>query len=229
MTDITNEIKSRGYWRVVIRPANFRENRIENIAELFPLVRKCSVQIRGWDFPHIDRQESLHTSTDFVRQEISWRNHVEHWRFYQSGQFVYLGAFTVDWIGDWENVRPTPPRHGPGNLLGVGDVIARFSEFLQFASALASTSAAGNEMIIDVNAVGLENRELWVDSSDRFPFDPERYVAKIPEFRQKRQLSQQVLIADSQSYANEFARELFRRFGWDPSLQLIESHRQIFR
>lgn len=229
MTTHTQKIKSRGYWKVVVRPLKFLDSRIDNISELFPIVRKCSVQIRGWDFPHIDHRDPPLIGTDFVMQEINWRNHQEHWRLYQSGLFRYLGGFTVDWMSSWENVAPQPHKTDPGSLLGVGDVVARFAEFFGFVSAFANTEAADKEMVVEIHCVGLRDRELWVDSSDRYPFLPDQYVCQIDNFPQRSSFTRERLIADADALALAWSRELFRRFGWDPPMDQLESTRQTFR
>jgi hypothetical protein len=48
------KIHTRGYWHVVIRPTSFEEKHIPDYADLFPIVEKHSVQLRGWDYPHVD-------------------------------------------------------------------------------------------------------------------------------------------------------------------------------
>lgn len=229
MTALTETIKTRGHWRVVVRPLKFIEDRIENVVDLFPIVQKSSVQIRGWDFPHIDNQNTPTIGRDSVMQEIDWNTHKEHWQLYQSGLFQYLGGFTVDWKESWENVVPQPHKVAPGSLLGVGDVVARFAEFFGFASAFAATSAADQEILLEIDCVGLSDRELWVDSSDRYPFLPDQYLCKLEDYGQQSRFRRETLVAEAENLALLWARELFRRFGWDPTIDMLESTRRIFR
>ena len=53
---VLDKIRTRGYWRVLIRPTQFDENHIADYSDLFPIVEKNSVQLRGWDYPHIDHR-----------------------------------------------------------------------------------------------------------------------------------------------------------------------------
>ena len=46
MNEFLNKIQSRGYWKVIIRPIAFDEKRIENFAELHPILRKTYVQLK---------------------------------------------------------------------------------------------------------------------------------------------------------------------------------------
>src|SRR6185369_6386598 len=53
---IADKIKSRGCWRVTIRPTEYLPNRIASISDLNPLAQRLAVGIRewGWDFPYVD-------------------------------------------------------------------------------------------------------------------------------------------------------------------------------
>lgn len=110
MTGITDKIKTQGYWRVVIRPADHQTKRVPQISDLFTIVQQASVQIRGWDFPHIDHNSREQRGETWVGQDFEWEHHLERWRIYQSGQFIYLGAFTVDWHKSTANWSPPPPK-----------------------------------------------------------------------------------------------------------------------
>lgn len=229
MTETTVQIATKGHWKVAIRPTKFVEERLDDVTQLFPLVQRCSVQIRGWDFPHIDNHNAPLIGENFVSQEINWAQHKEWWRFYQSGLFQYLGGFTLDWFESWANVSPPVRPELRGKILGVGDVVARFAEFFGFASAYAAASVIEDSAVFEVACVGLAERQLWVDSSNRFPFSPNEYVCRIPEYVQSATFGRQKLIAESESLALQWARELFRRFGWNPSLDILESSRREFR
>ena len=65
-TTVLNKIRSRGYWRVVIRPTTFQEHRVPRYADLFPIIEKNSVQLRGWDYPHIDRSQPPQPATYYL-------------------------------------------------------------------------------------------------------------------------------------------------------------------
>ena len=65
-----DKIRTRGYWRVVIRPTMFEENHVPNHADLLPIIQRNSVQLRGWDYPHVDYQNPPLTGSDWVGQEF---------------------------------------------------------------------------------------------------------------------------------------------------------------
>ena len=105
-------IKSRGHWRVEIRPTRFVPNRVERIAELYPLVERLSVRFRGWDYPHMDSRNGPHIDKDWVGQEFAWAHYKEIWRLYQSGKFIHVFALSEDWR-DESDVWPAPPGWNP--------------------------------------------------------------------------------------------------------------------
>src|SRR5438093_8765937 len=98
MSPLLDKIKSHGHWRVVIRPFTFKKTRISEIKRLLPLLEKASVQLRGWDFPHIDRNDPPTIGLDYIGQECDWEDILEIWRFYQSGQFVHISGMRYDWL-----------------------------------------------------------------------------------------------------------------------------------
>lgn len=163
---LLEKIKSRGYWRVVIRPGQFVEKRIPEISSLYPIIQKTTVQLRGWDFPHVDPHTNLHIDVDWVGQESEWQEFLELWRFYQSGQFVDIAGIWEDWR-DQSELRLGRHEMEPGALLGIGDTLFRFTEIFEFAARLALTKAGDELMHIEVTVCGLAGRRLWVDSHNR--------------------------------------------------------------
>lgn len=49
------------------------------------------MRLRGWDFP-CDVADTTYNGQDFFGGFVDWQNHVEAWRLYSSGQFVYFGS-----------------------------------------------------------------------------------------------------------------------------------------
>jgi hypothetical protein len=228
VSPLAEKIMSHGYWRVLVRPANHIERRIENVTELFPLVQRLSVQLRGWDFPHIDLHDSPTIGDNWAGQDSEWEHHLERWRIYQSGQFVYLGAFTVDWAKHTENWLPSPPKPPCDSLLSVSDAVCRFAEFFEFASALALSRAGDNPMYVEVGCYGIKDRELWLDAPNRVPFtSPQK--ASVPQFVQNETFSRETLAAETRAIGNLWTKELFRRFNWDASDGILEALRTQFR
>ena len=67
MSELLEKIRSRGYWRVVIHPASFVEKQVANISDLYPLLQKIAVELRGWDYPHLDVHTPLHIDKAWIQ------------------------------------------------------------------------------------------------------------------------------------------------------------------
>jgi hypothetical protein len=68
MHPVIEKIKSRGYWKVVIRSSIFLEDRIRELSLCKKLVRDNKVRLRGWDYPHYDREIEPDSGLDYVEQ-----------------------------------------------------------------------------------------------------------------------------------------------------------------
>src|SRR5687767_10661014 len=97
-TDLIERIKTRCFWQTTIRPERFVPNRVEDYGRLLTIVRESAVSLRGWDFPHVaERPGHTQHGEDWIGQEIDWKDHIELWRLYQSGQFVSVLGLWYDW------------------------------------------------------------------------------------------------------------------------------------
>jgi len=81
------------HWRVVYRPKAFEPERIDSLRRCLDLVENNAVSLRGWDFPHLgEARRELRFGESWVESWVDFMSHLEFWRMYQSGQFLYLGA-----------------------------------------------------------------------------------------------------------------------------------------
>src|SRR5207244_7494242 len=95
VTALTAAIREKGHWRIVVRPATYVPDRVP-YASLRQTIEKSVVQLRGWDFPHLDRQRGARHGNDWVGGETDWSYYKEAWRFSVTGQFVYLVGIHED-------------------------------------------------------------------------------------------------------------------------------------
>lgn len=220
MSEHLNKIRSRGYWEVVIHPGTFIEKRIPEIASLYPILEKTSVQLRGWDFPHLESRYSPHVDVDWIGQETHWEHYLEMWRFYQSGQFVDFSGMAEDWVKESALLRHNYDWDS-GQFLSVSSAVDRFTEIFEFAARLALTEAGDEVMHVEATVSGLKGRELKLEDFKRKPFVPGRYKASIGKLPYKVDLTRVQLITESKELALRPAVELFQRFGWNPSLEIL--------
>ncbi len=206
-SEVLAEIRSRGYWRVVIRPTVFDERRIPEIASLFPIVDQSRVRLRGWDYPHVNQTE-VRTLLGFVEQASSWEHHLEAWRFFQSAQFVHYSGLADDWR-DRSARWPPDSKWAPGRWLGIGSVIYRFTEIFEFAARLAQAAPMGDAISIATTVVGLKDRLMYADDPQRLDLASQRAHVDIAEFPFGREASRADLMATPRAIALDACKELF--------------------
>ncbi len=221
MSEILNKIKTRGYWQVIIKPTEFIADRIKDISVLFPILQKHYVYIRGWDYPHLEDKNSLHIDTDWVSQDSEWMHNKSSWRFYQSGLFVHLHGMSFDWR-DESDVWPGDADWCPSQYIGIGNTIFTFTEIYELASRLSMSEAGAEHMDVEITIFGLNNRKLYLDSSNRHPLD-NIYEAHLDTLPIINKISRQELVAKTKEYAIESSIEFFRRFGWNPTFEIIKN------
>jgi hypothetical protein len=212
MNATIEKIKSRGFWKIIIRPSEFIPNRISNISECKSIVRDNSVLLRGWDYPHYDTNYEPTTGIDYVEQSVDWNIHIEAWRMYQSGQFVHYHALWEDWHEldtFWGQVQQIPP----GVYLNLIGTVYLMTEIFEFSARLAAKGVLGDhcEIIIELN--NTKSRQLKAFPVDRAFFS--RYETALDNIPRKIQIPVNELIGRSTELALEQIEWLYRRFNWD--------------
>lgn len=220
MSELLEKIRSRGHWRVVIHPAKFVEQRVSNLSSLYPLLEKISVQLRGWDFPHLDAHVSPSIDKDWIEQGSEWRQYLEQWRFYQSGQFVDFIGMEEDWLDQFQDW-PLPKDWKPCSYLGVENAVFQFSEIFELAARLSRTQAGSESMHVEIDLRGLKGRGLKLERRRTTSSYIREHKIELDELPYVLDVSKTELIIASKELALKPAMELFWRFGWDPSLDLL--------
>jgi hypothetical protein len=216
---VLDKIRTRGHWRVVIRPTTFDAKHIADPSELFPIVERNSVQLRGWDYPHIDHQSPPLRGPDWVGQEYDRiEDEIEVWRLYTTGQFVHYFAIAGEWR-DRSRTWPAEPGWEPGRHMYYVQTLYSFVEIFEFAARLALSPAGAALMQVNIDLRKLEGRQL-VEIDRRIRFS-RPYVTSLPEWNYRRQGTQAELIARPREFAAEAARELIAQFGLDVSLETV--------
>jgi len=212
MSDILEKIRKRGFWTVRVRPVDFQKDRIIRHSDLIDAVQKCSVELRGWDFPHFDLKKSPSRTPDYVEQELDWQHHIELWRAYKSGQFVSISALWVDWR-DQSGLWAATPEWVPGDVLSIEDTVFRMVEIYEFAARWARVADMGNELIVECKVQGLRDRTLRIGPRRAEFFH--RQAASINEWEWKHKYPLAVLFSEPRKLAIEPVINLFELFGWD--------------
>jgi hypothetical protein len=215
---VLEKLRTRGYWRVVIRPTSFKENHLPNYSDLFPIIEKNSVRLRGWDYPHIDYQSEPLNGADWVGQDFERQDELEIWRVYMSGQFAHLFAMAGEW-SDQSVHWAAEPGWRPGRYMYYIHTIYSFVEIFEFAARLALSLASAPSMHVGIDLKGLQGRQI-VSTDIMVPVSG-TYVTQMPEWTYRWEGSQAELIARPGEFAAVAARELFARFNFDLSLEIL--------
>ena len=78
----------------------FNESRISTLPECWRIIESCSVSLRGWNYPHVDREGKVN-GNDWISSWCEFNGFGEYWRFYQSAQLLHLNSRTAErspWI-----------------------------------------------------------------------------------------------------------------------------------
>lgn len=225
MSEVTDKIRSKGYWEVAIRPEPFVQDRV-GYADLDDVLASVAVRLRGWPVPFIDNRDLLIRGDDWIGQDIDGAPvcHYEAWRFFTSGQFVQLRSVSADWrVGREATTVP----EGFASVIEVWEILYYVTEVFELAARLVLGPAGGERTTLDVQLNGLQQRALVVGLPRRLPFMTP-YVTTTASLRQQLTLSRDQLVAEARQKAVSMSREFFLRFGWKPSVtQLTELQNEL--
>ncbi len=221
LIDLVTKIRSRGYWHVVIRPETFDERRVSDYSALYPLVQRRQARLQGWEYPPIEPNLQRDGGPDWVGQHIEWQHFLEVWRIFQSCQFVHLFGMVDDWL-DQSQLHPAPEGWRPGVELDVAATLSLHVAIFSFAARLAQSIAGSDPVRVAVTANGLVDRRL---ASQEFPLKLQLRGTRcaMPMFPYVRGFPRAQLIDAPKALALEAASELFKRFDWNPSQEVLRS------
>ncbi len=221
------KIQSRGFWRVIIRPDTFIQDKIPYNA-LYPLVQRSAVELHGDDFPNVLQERSPSRGIDCIGQEIEAGHFLEAWSMYQSGQFVHYSGIVDDWLdrSAWFQV---PEGWQPGKMLAIEEAIRQYTGSFVFASRLALTDVYAQDDYIHISVLikGIQGRHLYISTPGRVPLRW-NYEAHIPEVPYPKRFRKEELIANPTNLALQASKDLFDRFGWDASQVILENAQSTF-
>jgi hypothetical protein len=231
--EVIERIRSGPYWRLVIRPEPFAENRLR-LEELLPTVSKATVRFRGWDFPHVNRNKALFTAANYIATTEDFLSHLEHWRMYMSGQFVYIAGVRESTDPRWKEKLARSARFSliapstdfdwskvPG-FIEVVNFVYTITEFFELAARL-------NQSLPDTEAtkiiIGLHNIEGFVLTVDDFNrgglWDP--YAADEQTLENAWTIPLSTLVRASENLTLEAIQWFLVRFGWmEPNTEQIK-------
>jgi hypothetical protein len=211
-------IRQRGYWRVIIHPAEFQADRIPRDA-LLPLIQKSAVQARSWGIPRIHDSEHCEIGPDWVQGSSGNTSLPESWRLYQSGQFVYYAGLAEDWRGR-SFASPNAAVWQPGQELAIAHSVHRYTACFELAKRLAFAQIFPS-VHIEITFHGLQQRQLRVDSPRQLSL-LHAYHASTDVVQYAGDIATIDLIAGAHREALNAVEQLFQSFQWQPAPLLLQ-------
>ena len=234
-------IKQRGYWRIDFYPPAFQENRL-GITQCKKIIERNNISLRGWDYPHIEpsgRTDGFGESgahNNYYESCTDWGGHIEFWQMYQSGQFLHYRALAEDWQQRGreaieERVKSIPVSSDDGFIpkepfviLDIDRAVFQITEVFEFIRRLVNDTAQVYEegLQLSVGLFNTEKRVLFLSN-----FMQGGLLREYKTLGQSIELSYSFnkgeLLLDSAAQALKVILDLFDRFDWEPSHEVIKN------
>jgi len=218
--DILSEIRLGPHWEVVIHPAKFEPERIPSLGECREAVERAQVKLlSGRGYPRIEDGEER--GQDWVGGWISSEYTLrEHWKLYQTGQFVHFFTFlddTEERTAMLERYRKAPmfkPQgFSPSGLLNVDGALYTCTEIFQFAARLMADGVLDEAPTIRIGMHQIRDRMLAVSGNRMWPPNP--HFATENSLEHTWRLQGPGVEAEAARLAQEATLWFFERFGCD--------------
>lgn len=230
-----DKIKQRAYWTVEFFPAEFIGNALE-FREIPQILDRASVKYRGWDYPHItrenieDRQECYPMENTYYEGWIDWSLFKERWRVYKSGKFVHLFGVTEQWWDEYEAVfaeNPYPDLEP--KYIDVPNVVYKVTEMVEFIHNFANAIEGVDNFIFRVKLHGVANNELKTFDRSRIPLSMSYKNRSEVIVGYDSQVSKQLLSSKDERYdlEKDIIQNIFNHFdGWQWTDDIIAAERE---
>ena len=213
MNEILKKIHSTGYWRVNIRPIEFKKNTISSLTDAHQIMEKCGVLLRGWDYPHFTNAQ-ITNGDDWIESSIEFEGHIEYWRLYLSGQFIHHFACREDYEVDPKNLSqmsvPSPSQSG--NYLSILSTLFTITEIFEFASRLATQNVLSSPIFLSITLDGMKGRQLFFWERSRYL--SKAYISGIDKISYEDKYTKEYLISDAPKISMRTTIHIFERFNW---------------
>jgi len=228
INDVLKKIKSLGYWEIVFRPTVFDKERISPLPLCSKLVQEASINLRGWDYPHIDKNGHK-SKNDHIESFTDWEGYVELWRMYQSGQFVHYLALREDRYEEREFFSdPRLNNIRPGSILSIVGLIYQMTELFEFFKRLAGSGFYYEGADVQIGLKNTKNRKIEILEPGRGPLFHD-YICSEEELSYEKEYSESDIIGNSESIALDVIMWFCHRFNWEnPPKNVFENDQNIF-
>ncbi len=218
------------HWRVNIRPLAYEPSTIPTLSECTRLVEKNAVRLRGWDYPHLGRDDERSYGNNWIASWASFGGHLEYWRLYQSSQFVHLfsvrEATRQEWRDELQRDTECHLNHYseinwssvPG-FLSIINTLYCVVEIVEFATRMAQANVYRGDLEFTLSIKGIKD---YVLTTERNRAWMNYYACSLDMIENTWTFNTESLLGNSSERSLEILAWLFERFGWlDPPLKVI--------
>lgn len=213
------DFEKTGYWELTAMPDTYKLERIADITTLSKYLHEAEVSLRGWNFPQMGRE----TSSNFESGRQSYTvfpPYVEAHRAYQSGLFIWRGAYRENGPG-FKNTY--------GRALSFVNVIYEITEMFVFLKRFYERAALESVVRVHIELHDIKDRPLV--QTEGFP------DSVAPGSQQhKLVIERDYLVSELRTSAEEIAikvvQKIFEVFNWsnpDPNMIRGWQHKLLTR
>jgi hypothetical protein len=227
---MTPELSSLGWVEYKVAPSAIGEVKTLDFATLTSAVTGAAINLRGWDFPHIDTRSNISrkldndTATQYLAHRTDLERFVEAWVCTTRAFFCFRRILQEDLEGRvaMRNFHPDPPGTKFDWLLSLREI----GELVAFAVRLFDKVGYTGEMDIVCSYSGMNGRLLAGG------LDPIGQVMMRSRSRRCSQDSIRVAVhanvvdirSDRAGTAIQLLQQLFGLFGWDADPGMMRNH-----
>jgi len=206
---LPDEFRRVGHWEVEFSVLPYLRDRMPNLASISTLLEKSQVTLRGWYFPHFDRRNT----SNFARGVQSYMGgsssgHLEAYRAYQSGAFVWRSAL-------WEETVASMRERG--KALSFVGVILDITEHFLFAKRYYETLAPEGTVNLTIRLTDTQDRVLKSFGDLREGVLFAEYVCREPQVEIQTKCTVAELAAAYDELARKAVRRVYELFNWNKS------------
>jgi hypothetical protein len=232
MEKLINKIKKNGYWKVIIRPVDFKEDRITDKDTASKIIEDSQIVFRGWDYPHVDSSKGIiRSGPDSVASFCDWKDggQFEFWKLYLNGQFVHYFSMKEDYRIDEEDKSNilksfsfSKPDQKIDIFFSIINVLYTITEIFFFAANLAKLADYKKETEINIEIGNVKGRALFFWGQP-FRFLSNIYTCEYEPINEKRIVSTEDLISNTAELALDLTISILKEFNWK------KANKNIFR
>ena len=224
---ILDKIKSKGYWRVIIRPIKYKKNLINSIKDIVNLIQRNKVAFRGWDYPHINEGGIKVTGPNNVSCICDWPEgpKFEYWRFYKNGQFVHYFSMREDINIGLEKRKGLQQEYHieTDKFFSIISALYSVTEIFAFTSRLffEIEEVDGVEIIIELHDV--KDRVLFFWDGPRLLLETHKCEYENGLIRVEKNIKKDKLTNEYSELSLDVFAKILEAFGW------VSVNKDIFR